>query len=233
MLSVLRSMASFAQARDENYSLPFTKNMRRVPKQNRTRSRILDDVELRAVWRHAETAGAYGALIQLLLLTAQRRDKVLDIKWNDITAHGVWVIRAEEGEKENAEALKLPEVALRIINAQPRFANNPYVLAGRSGGRRGFNSRDKSTFDKACGVTGWRLHDLRRTARSLMSRAKVQSEHAERVLGHAIGGVEGVYDRHSYTDEKAHALRKLAALIEMIVHPPADNVLPFSEAVPS
>jgi integrase len=225
-------MATFTQSRDENYSLPFVRNMRRVPKQNRARSRILDDVELRTVWQHAEAAGAYGAFVQLLLLTAQRRDKVLDIKRGDITTHGVWVIRAEEGEKENAGAIKLPEMALRIINAQPRFANNPYVLAGRSDGRRGFSSRDKSTFDQACGVTGWRLHDLRRTARSLMSRAGVLSEHAERVLGHTIGGVEGVYDRYGYEPEKADALRKLAALIEMIVHPPAgDNVLPFFEAV--
>ena len=47
-------------------------------------------------------------------------------------------------------------------------------------------------------VPPWRLHDLRRTARSLMSRAGVRPDIAERVLGHAIVGVEGVYDRHSY-----------------------------------
>jgi hypothetical protein len=57
-----------------------------------------------------------------------------------------------------------------------------------------------------------------------MSRAKVLSEHAEKVMGHAIVGVEGVYDRHEYATEKADALRALAALIEVIVHPPADNV---------
>jgi len=69
----------------------------------------------------------------------------------------------------------------------------------------------------------WTLHDLRRTARSLMSRAGVSSEHAERVMGHAIGGVEGVYDRYRYADEKAEALQKLANLIDGIVH----NVVPM------
>ena len=54
---------------------------------------------------------------------------------------------------------------------------------------------------------------------SLMSRAGVQSEHAERVLGHVIGGVEGIYNRHTYDVEKADALLKLAALIEQIAHP--------------
>ena len=69
------------------------------------------------------------------------------------------------------------------------------------------------------------LHDLRRTARSLMSRAGVRPDISERVLGHVIKGVEGVYDRHSYTEEKAHALKALAGLIEKIINPPADNVV--------
>ena len=47
-------------------------------------------------------------------------------------------------------------------------------------------------------------------------------------MGHAIGGVEGVYDRHAYRDEKADALRRLAALIEGIVHP-HENVLPLAK----
>lgn len=231
VLAVLRRMATFVQSRDENYALPFTKNMRRVAKKDRERSRTLDDGEIRSVWQHAESAGAYGALVRLLLLTAQRLDKVADLQWGDVSADGIWTIRTEEGEKKNARVLKLPDLALRIIARQPRFTSNPFVFAGRRHGRRGFNGHDKSMFDKACGVTGWRLHDLRRTARSLMSRAGVQSEHAERVLGHAIGGVEGIYDRHSYATEKAEAVRKLAALIERIVNPTADNVVSLHEAV--
>jgi hypothetical protein len=58
-----------------------------------------------------------------------------------------------------------------------------------------------------------------------MSRAGVRPDIAERVLGHAIAGVEGVYDRHAYDDEKALALKALAALMERIINPPADNVV--------
>ena len=50
-----------------------------------------------------------------------------------------------------------------------------------------------------------------------MASAGVSSEHAERVLGHAIVGVEGVYDRHHYRDETADALSRLARLITQIV----------------
>ena len=75
------------------------------------------------------------------------------------------------------------------------------------------------------GMEPWTLHDLRRTARSLMSSAGVSSDHAERALGHTIKGVEGVYDPHDYVPEKADAVNKLAGLIDTIVHPPEGNVV--------
>ena len=73
-------------------------------------------------------------------------------------------------------------------------------------------------------TTGWTLHDLRRTARSLMSRAGVQGDHAEQCLGHIIPGVRGVYDRHEYRREKAEAYEALALLIERILNPAPANV---------
>src|SRR6185295_9884742 len=93
-----------------------------------------------------------------------------------------------------------------------------YVFAGRGGGPfKGF-SACKLAFDaKLASLPPWVIHDLRRTARSLMSRAGVRPDIAERVLGHAIAGVEGVYDRHSYREEKTDALRRLAHLIESLV----------------
>ena len=70
----------------------------------------------------------------------------------------------------------------------------------------------------------WTVHDLRRTARSLMARAGVRPDVAERVMGHVQQGVESIYDRHNYNDEKANALGKLAGLIALILDPPADNI---------
>jgi integrase len=72
------------------------------------------------------------------------------------------------------------------------------------------------------------IHDLRRTWRSLASKAGVNPEHAERVMGHVIRGVEGVYDRHSYVPEKQIALQKVAALIEQIISSePSDKIVPI------
>jgi integrase len=72
----------------------------------------------------------------------------------------------------------------------------------------------------------WTVHDLRRTARSLMTQAGVPPDHAERALGHALGGIRGVYDRHSYFDEKRRAFEALAAHIARVIDP-NPNVVPL------
>jgi integrase len=119
-------------------------------------------------------------------------------------------------------------MALDIIAEQPRLAGCPFVFAaGHGDGPFNAFSLRKGEIDEKLpkGMPAWRIHDLRRTARSLMSRAGVSSDHAERVLGHAIVGVEGVYDRHHYKPEMAHALKQLASLVEQIVNPSKSGVI--------
>jgi integrase len=85
-------------------------------------------------------------------------------------------------------------------------------------------SKLKARLDVACGVSDWTLHDLRRTARSLLSRAGVASDIAEICLGHVLAGVRGTYDRHEYHAEKKRAFEALAAQVARIVDP-SDNVV--------
>jgi integrase len=216
VLNTFRAISKWVQQRDESYHPPLTAGMSRVPKGEGRRKRILADDELRAIWR---VQGQYGDFVRLALLTAQRRDKLITLRWNDIK-DGVWTIRTEPREKGNPGKLALPQTALDIIRAQPVFVGNPYVFAGRNNGpTSAFGAGQyKARFDKLCGVSDWRVHDARRTARSLMARAGVLTEIAERVLGHAQGELIETYDRHSYDAEKADALTKLAALIERITH---------------
>jgi integrase len=220
VLCLVRSIANWYAGRHENYVPPFVKAMRRQGTKERERKRILNDDELRIVWKSAETSGKFGAVVRLLLLTAQRRQKVLAMRWQDISADGTWIIPAEPREKTNAGELLLPPAALDIIASQPKLGSNPFVFPGRGDGHLGGISDCKRKFEAALpAMPQWQLHDLRRTARSLMSRAGVLSEHAERVLGHVVGGVEGVYDRHQYAIEKGAALAKLAALVGSIINP--------------
>lgn len=99
---------------------------------------------------------------------------------------------------------------------------NPHVFAGRDGSASAaiLSGTYKTIFDKLCGVSDWRVHDLRRTARSLMARAGVQTEIAERVLGHAQDELIETYDQYDYQSEMADALERLAASVEQIVDVP-------------
>ena len=225
VLAVIRGISNWYATRHEDYVSPFVKGMRRtVPAK---RERILTDVEIRAIWVEAQAGGRFGAIIQIALLTAQRREKIAEMAWADVE-NGVWNVPRIGREKGTGGHLVLPPVALRIIEQQARTENHLYVFPGRGRGHFNGFSPCKRTFDKRLpGLDHWTLHDLRRTARSLMSRAGVRSEIAERVMGHAIEGVEGVYDRHSYREEKAEALKRLAALIETINNPSEANVVPL------
>jgi integrase len=228
VLAIVRTIANWQAGRVDDYVSPVVRGMRRIDPKARARARTLDDDELRLVWKRAEANGAFGAIIQLLLLTAQRREKVATMKWADV-ADGAWTIATAEREKGNAGKVLLPPQALSIIEAQPRISGNPYVFAGRGDGCLDI-SRSKGPFDaKLPKMPGWVLHDLRRTARSLMSRAEIRPDIAERVLGHVRKGVEGTYDRYAYLKEKSDALTKLAALIDGIINP-RDNVVPMRKS---
>jgi integrase len=227
VLAITRSIMNFYALRDDSYVPPVARGMRRQSPHAQARARVLSDHELRLIWRAAETDGTFGALVRLCLLTAQRRTKILRMRWDDVTAEGEWLIATEAREKGNPGKLRLPEGALAIIRAQPRTFN-PYILAGRSDGAFGGLARAKTRFDgKLPPLPKWTLHDLRRTSRSLMSRVGIPMEMAERILGHVVGNaVQQTYDRHDYAREMEDALRRLATLIQGIIEP-KENVVPI------
>jgi integrase len=227
-LAIISNLTRWYQSRNDLYFSPVVPGMRRVNSKECARDRTLNDDEIRAVWSASGDMGTFGAIVKLLLLTAQRKAKVGAMRWDDV-ADGVWTIRTEPREKGNPGQLTLPKMALDIIAQQPRIAGNPHIFPGRAGGSYGDWARGKTALDSKCKMPAWVIHDLRRTARSLLSRAGVSFEHAERLLGHVIPGVAGIYDRHQYDVEKASALERLAALIQSIINPPKGNVVPMKQ----
>lgn len=94
-------------------------------------------------------------------------------------------------------------------------------------------SQRKEELDKKlpAAMKDWVLHDLRRTCRKLMTRAKVRPDVAELVLGHSIKGIQAVYDdRTEYQPMINDALQLVANEIDRIINPPAaDNVVPLRQ----
>lgn len=180
------------------------------------RSRTLGDDEIRALWKIAPDLGPFGDLCKCLLLTAQRLGVTLAMRWTDVV-DGKWAIPELPRQKGHGGVLVLPKLAREIIEAQPHIRGEDRVFP-----IGGFVDR-KKRLDQLLrvelgGLEPWVLHDLRRTARSLMGRVKVPRDDAERVLGHRVGSKqERIYDRNPYADEKAAALAKLAAEVARIV----------------
>lgn len=242
VLAIVRKVMNWYATRNDDYVSPVVRGMHRNNATDRKRKRTLNDDEIRAVWKACGEAGTFGALVKVLLMSGQRRDKCSTMRWADLK-DGVWTIPTEAREKANAGSLRLPQAALALIQAQPKIEGNPYVFPGTRSGRRkstdgkahkvppappsfnSFSQRKAELDEKLPDMPPWTIHDLRRTAKSLMARAGVRPDISERVLGHAIAGVEGVYDQHSYDTEKADALQRLADLIETILHPPEGNVV--------
>jgi integrase len=226
VLAYVRGMANWFAVRDDDYVSPFTRGMRRHTKP--ARERILDDSELRTLWGAAEVSGQFGAIVRLCLLTCQRVDKIRTMKWSDLV-DGTWIIATAEREKGNAGSLVLPPLALQIIAEQTRIGDNPFVFPGRGNGCFN-NARAASRFAaKLSDMPHWQVHDLRRSARSMLSRCGISHETSERILGHRVGSaVSQIYDRHKYDHEKKIALEKLAQLIDGIVNERA-NVLPLTK----
>jgi integrase len=231
VLVMLRIVFDWHALRDEDFRSPLVRGMTRTRPQDRMRGRVLSDDELRKVW-HAAGAmpGPFGLLVQFLLLTAARRNEAARMTWSEV-ADGVWVVPASRYKSKHDHLVPLSQRAQELLAQAPAIAGAGYVFTNADG-MRAFNNfaEGKRALDKLASVTGWRLHDLRRVARSLLARGGIAPEIAERCLGHSVGGALGrTYDRHRYESELRHAFEALAAQIELVVNAPADNVVPLRQ----
>jgi integrase len=227
-LALIRSLLNWYATRADDFVPPIVRGMARTSTQERARSRTLTDDEIRAIWNSKEP-GAFPALVRFLLLTGARRAEAANMRWEEIDGDS-WTLPAGRNKTRLDLTRPLSATALAVIEGQHRDC--PFVFSKARKAISTF-SRDKVAFDAAVGVSNWRVHDLRRTARSLLSRAGVTADIGERCLGHALPGVRGTYDRHRYLPEMTRAYDALAALIGQIANPPSGNVTALRKKKPA
>jgi integrase len=217
-LSILNRIFNWHATRSDTFRSPIVRGMKQADEQ--ARARVLSDDELRAIWKAAgEYQHPFGPLLRFILLTATRRYEAGRMRRGEVS-RAEWTIPAVRNKNKLDHVIPLSRAALAII---PQ-GNSEFVFTENGQQPIGGYDRHKQAIDEASGVKGWVIHDLRRTARTLLSRAGVNADIAERCLGHVIGGVRGTYDRHEYLEEKARAFEALAAQIERIINP-QDNVV--------
>ena len=231
-LGKIRKLFNWHTTRDDDFISPIVPGMARTTTKERARDRVLSDDEIRALWPLLDRPGAFYAIIKTLLLTAQRRGEVAAMSRPEI-AGDVWTIPPERVKTNEERAVPLTAEALTVIDGQPEIDDCDFVFT--TNGSTAFSGfgRAKRELDKELveargeNVLPWTLHDLRRTAKTLMQRAGVEPHVSEKVLGHVVPGVEGTYDRYGYAPQQRDALERLAAEIRRILSPPPDNVVPL------
>jgi integrase len=240
-LAYVRKAFNWWATRDDDFVPPIVKGMARTKTKKRARTRVLADDEIRDVWAGLGTIkdpACYPAYVKTLLLTATRRNESARMSTTELDGD-VWTIEGVRYKTGLDHVVPLSAAARKLIVGvpAPKVRRNASFIFSTTDGEVPFSgfSKAKVDLDKAIAdiredegrdpMAHWVLHDLRRTARSLMSRAKVPTDHAERALGHVIGGVRETYDRYEYLDEKRTAFEALAAMVDVILNPPQDNVV--------
>src|SRR6516164_10690582 len=222
-LAIIRKVMNWHATRSDDFLSPVVRGMARTQQSKQARDRILSDDELRKIWK--ADGGLFGDYVRFLLLTAARRNEAAKMAWAELQGSD-WTLPAARNKTGLDLIRPISKAAQAILDRLPKAGQFVWSTNGGAAPIGGFN-QFKLKFDAASGTNAWTLHDLRRTARSLMSRAGVPTDHAERCLGHVIGGVRGVYDRHEYHREKAQAFEALAAIIERIVSGTEGEVVPM------
>jgi integrase len=197
------------------------------------RDRALSKVELGKLFaaiRKEPTFGGDNLLItRLLLALCVRKGELLAAPWSEFDLEGttddgaVWHLPATRSKTGKALDIPLaPAVVRWLRTAHELAAGSEWVFPARRRDKRGrYEHVGLDTINVALGrvkhgLDPFTVHDLRRTARTLLAELGVAPHVAELCLNHKPRGVEGVYNRHSYFAERRAALASLADLVAQL-----------------
>jgi integrase len=166
-----------------------------------TRDRVLSNEELKLIW-NAAGADAYGTIIKLLILTGQRRSEIAELRWSEVNGDAM-NLPGERTKNKRPHVIPLAPTGRRLLAERPRTGEAVFKFANWS--------IHKRLLDERSGVTGWVIHDIRRSVATGMADIGIAPHIIEQILNHQSGhkgGVAGIYNRSSYAAEKAAALAR-------------------------
>jgi integrase len=191
-----------------------------LPAKEISRDRILTDDELaRVIIAAREMGGRYGGIVELLALTAQRREEVARASPDELDIEQrIWTLPKSRTKNGKPHIVHLSNEAIVVLNRANK--TGPFVFS--LDGAKPFQefSRAKRELDELSGVKDWRLHDLRRTCVSGMARLGIPPHVADKILNHQAGmisGVAAVYQRHDFLAERKDALERWGAHVRKIL----------------
>jgi integrase len=179
------------------------------------KGRALDDAEIGALWRSCGALGAFGGLIRLGLLTGLRRNELSGLRWRDVHDDRI-VIDAARAKTGARHEVPVTSAMRAVLTAQTKTTSPLVFPSPRTGAAMGGWSKLTPKAIMSAGFA-FRLHDLRRTARTLMSRLGVAEDIAELAIGHTRPGLVGVYNKDDGWSARVSAFECVSAHISDLV----------------
>ena len=193
------------------------------PHREVARQRTLNDAEVTALWRACEGEGAFGAALQIMILTGCRRNEASQMRWSELhKKRGLWLLPSERVKNANPHAIPLPSQAWAILGAVPKVAGSDFVFTTDGPGPIIGWAKVKARISAKAGLDAqsWRLHDARRTCAAGLQRLGIRTEVIERALNHRSGvfrGIVATYQTHDFADEVRIALQRWGDHVEQII----------------
>jgi integrase len=183
-----------------------------APLKGGARDRILTDDELKAVWHACDGADHFSRIIRLCILTGQRRSEIGSLRAEYIR-DGSISFPSELIKNGREHVFPIGPMTQALLAPLP---SSGYLFPARKTWRsRGtvYNAwnKDKPRLDKRSGVSGWVIHDCRRTFSSSWARLGIPIEVTEKYINHVSGkhsGVQAIYNRFDYLQPMRDAVER-------------------------
>ena len=210
------------------------------PGEEKSRDRTLNDTEIHRLWhglKKVKCAEDLKIAIKLLLATGQRRGEVAEAQWQEFDLEKrLWTIPASRTKSKREHIVPLSDLALDLLSQlQAINKNDKWLFPIRRRNRDAPISLRALTHQiytnhEAMGIAHFVVHDLRRTVRTNLAALGVDPVTAKKLLNHALEGMDAIYDRHDYLDQKTAALQTWADRLNEIVTGEPATVVPIRAA---
>ncbi|MEQ1756344.1 MAG: tyrosine-type recombinase/integrase [Micropepsaceae bacterium] len=193
------------------------------------RDRALTPSEIRIAFRLIERVATMPTIrlgLKLILLTMVRKSELLEATWNEFDFENrVWSIPKERMKKSKPHNVYLSDQSIDILIALKTCAGNSrYLLPSRYDAdepmcRVVFNrvtaAIAKIARDDDLPLAPFTVHDLRRTASTLLNEVGFNSDWIEKCLAHEHGRtVRGVYNKAEYEPQRRQMLQQWSNMVE-------------------
>lgn len=204
------------------------------------RDRALSREELVILFEAMRKTKGFASLneyaFKLLLMLCVRKGELVTARVDQFDLDkATWRLTTSDTKTKAEIIIPLPKQAVELLRDIIRLSDGEYLFPARKYQEQRLPYIHENTLNVAlskvkknmAGVDPFTIHDFRRTARTHLAALGIESHIAERCLNHKIKGVEGIYNRHDYFEERKAALQKLANFLEACEKGKDWNVTPF------